>query len=136
MIFVIRFLLFVARPRRSGPFLRSPGVIVVRERPVGGGSKRRKIRRKGGRSHRRCAVRAALLAERVGYDPGGRIERRRTAPGFARARDCASVREMKSGGQGGATGQPDRGRLDRGGGRAGSGAFGWAADLRRRLVLA
>ena len=25
MIFVIRFLLFVARPRRSGPFLRSPG---------------------------------------------------------------------------------------------------------------
>jgi hypothetical protein len=24
MIFVIRFLLFVARPRRSGPFLRSP----------------------------------------------------------------------------------------------------------------
>jgi hypothetical protein len=25
MIFVIRFLLFVARPRRSGPFLR-PGV--------------------------------------------------------------------------------------------------------------
>jgi hypothetical protein len=32
MIFVIRFLLFVARPRRSGPFPRSPGVIVVRER--------------------------------------------------------------------------------------------------------
>jgi hypothetical protein len=47
MIFVIRFLLFVARPRRSGPFLRSPGVIVVRERPIGDGSKRRKIRRKG-----------------------------------------------------------------------------------------
>jgi hypothetical protein len=46
MIFVIRFLLFVARPRRSGPFLRSPGVI-VRERPVGGGLKRLKSGEKG-----------------------------------------------------------------------------------------
>jgi hypothetical protein len=48
MIYVIRFLLFVARPRRSGPFLPSPGVIVVRERPVGGGPKRLEIRRKRG----------------------------------------------------------------------------------------
>jgi len=36
MILVIRFLLFVARPRRSGPFLR-PGVIIIREWPVEGG---------------------------------------------------------------------------------------------------
>jgi hypothetical protein len=46
-------------------------------------------------------VRAALLVEREGYGPGGRIERRRTAPGFARARDCASGREIKSDGRAG-----------------------------------
>jgi hypothetical protein len=77
MIFVIRFLLFVARPRRSGPFLRLRGVIVVRERPVGGGKKRHKIRRKRGESIARRAVRAALLVERWGYGLGGGIERGR-----------------------------------------------------------
>jgi hypothetical protein len=39
-------------------------------------------------------------------------------------RDCASGREVRSGGQGGAADQPGRGRFDRGAGRAGSGGFG------------
>ena len=56
------------------------------------------------------------------------------APGFARVRDCACGREMKSGGQGGAAGQPDRGRFDRGAGRAGSGAFGYGTGRRTSVA--
>jgi hypothetical protein len=37
MILVILVLLFVARPRRSGPFLRSPESSFVTERPVARG---------------------------------------------------------------------------------------------------
>jgi len=80
MIFVIRFLLFVARPRRSGPFLRSPGVIVVRERPVGG-PKRLKIRRK--REKASPLRGTGGTADRASRVWSGRIERRRTALGFA-----------------------------------------------------
>jgi hypothetical protein len=59
MIFVIRFLLFVARPRRSGPFLR-PGVIIVRERPVEGGYARSGEKRE--EDHCRRVMRSNTLA--------------------------------------------------------------------------
>ena len=60
----------------------------------------------------------------TGYGPGGRSERGRTRARFAGVRNCASGREMKSGGQGGAAGQPDRDRFDREAGRTGSAGFG------------
>src|SRR6516162_2173929 len=72
MIFVIRFLLFVARPRRSGPFLR-PGEIIVRERPAGGGRSGSIRRKREKEEHCRCGIWDHTLATRAGDCYGGKI---------------------------------------------------------------
>src|SRR6516164_1170581 len=123
MIFVIRCLLFVARPRRSGPFLRSRSY-----RRQGKTCRRRLKRLKSGEKER-----SALSARGVGYTAGGasrrlvragRLKRRTRCARVARAWDWDASPLEKSVGQGGVD-QPDRGRLDRGAGCASSAGFGY-----------